>query len=101
MPNGEDTDEMWSLDSAQVTRVTNRVDFPLQEIAELAALTGMRVADILQLRRDQVVLFDEFVVLPTTGYRILVVANSRVQQILRAQLVSHASEWVFPDPRIG
>ena len=100
MPSSENTDKMWSLDPAQVARVMNCLDSPLREIVELAALTGMRLVDILQLRRDQVVFLDEFIVLPTTGHRLLVVANPRVQQILRTQLESHTNEWVFPDPRL-
>ena len=72
---------------------------PFRQIARLAALTLMRLSEIRLLRRDDVHLGQGVVLLPRakTGPRP-VVLNQEAQAILREQLASHGSTWVFPNP---
>ena len=70
---------------------------PLREIAKLAALTLMRSSEVRLLRREYVHLEQGVLMLPTAkaGART-VMLKSDAQKILRGQLASHESEWVFP-----
>ena len=72
---------------------------PHREIARLAALTLMRLSEIRMLRREQVHLAQGIILLPTTKTEPrAVVMSEAAQAILRAQLLQHSSEWVFPNP---
>ena len=71
---------------------------PFREIAQLAALTLMRLSEIRTLRREDVFLAQGVIMLPRAkeGARPVVLSD-RAQEILRAQLAGHNSSWVFPN----
>jgi integrase len=70
---------------------------PFGEMARLAALTLMRLGEIVRLRREQVHLEQGVVALPRAkaGARHVVLSRE-AQEILTKQLDTHKSEWVFP-----
>lgn len=72
---------------------------PFREMARLAALTLMRLGEIVRLRCEQVRLEQGVVALPRAkaGARH-VVLSGEAQEILATHLDSHRSEWVFPAP---
>lgn len=71
---------------------------PFREMAKLAALTLMRLSEIRLLRREYVHLEQGVVLLPRAkaGARPVIV-SAEAQKILRKQLESFRSEWVFPN----
>lgn len=75
---------------------------PFRDIARLAAITLMRLGEIVRLRREQVRLEQGVVALPRAkaGARH-VVLSKEAQEILRARLDAQESEWVFPAPHGG
>jgi integrase len=72
---------------------------PFREIAKVAALTLMRMTEIRLLRREDVRLEQGVILLPKAkaGARPVVLGVD-AQKIVRKQLESHQSEWVFPQP---
>ncbi len=90
------------LEPDQMARVMGLLRPPFREIAQLAALTLMRLTEVRQLRRDQVSLAQGVIVLPKTKTGpATVVLSTEAQQLLQAQLESHDSPWVFPNPKTG
>jgi integrase len=72
---------------------------PFQTIARLAALTLMRLSEILRLRREMVHLEQGVVLLPRAkGGARPVILSGDAQKLLRAQLEGSTGEWVFPNP---
>jgi integrase len=72
---------------------------PFGEMAQLAALTLMRLSEIPLLRRDQVDLAQGVVVLAKAkGGPGVVMLSETARGILGEQLRRHESEWVFPAP---
>jgi integrase len=71
---------------------------PFREMAQLAALTLMRLSEIRLLRREMVRLEQGAILLPRAkaGAR-LVILSAGAQKLLRVQLERIAGEWVFPD----
>jgi integrase len=75
---------------------------PFRDIARLAALTLMRLGEIVRLRREQVRLEQGVVALPVAkGGSRHVILSREAQEILRARLDAHEREWVFPAPHGG
>src|SRR3989449_3615470 len=72
---------------------------PIREIAQLAALTLMRLSEIRLLRRESVHLEQGVILLPQAkaGARPVILSDA-AQKILRGQLEAQRSEWVFPNP---
>ena len=72
---------------------------PFREIAKLAALTLMRLSEILRLRREMVRLEQGVLLLPSAkaGARPVVLSQG-AGKILQQQLEGHDKEWVFPNP---
>jgi integrase len=72
---------------------------PYREIAQLAALTLMRLSEVRLLRREMVHLEQGCVLLPQTKTEPRpVILSASAQKILRHQLEQHpGSEWVFPN----
>lgn len=72
---------------------------PFRDMAQLAALTLMRLSEIRLLRREQVHLEQGIVLLPRAkaGARP-VVLSADARGILQRQLDGHSSDWVFPGP---
>lgn len=72
---------------------------PIREMARLAALTLMRLTEVRRLRREYVRLEQGVILLPRAkaGARP-VILSGEAQKLLRHQLASHESEWVFPNP---
>jgi integrase len=96
----EDNTRVRYLEPDEKTRVMGFLQPPIREIAELAALTLMRLTEVRRLRREQVSLVKGIVVLPATKTGPdTVVLNTEAQRLLQAQLESHDSPWVFPNPR--
>jgi integrase len=95
----DDTRVRW-LDPVQELDVMSRLKPPFAEIARLAALTLMRINEILTLRREQVSLSQGVLRLPQTktGPGIVVLSRDALD-ILRRQLESHSKAWVFPNPQ--
>ena len=72
---------------------------PFKEMSKLAALTLMRQGEIRLLRRECVHLEQGVVLLPRAkGGARSVILNAEAQKILRKQLESQESDWVFPNP---
>jgi integrase len=72
---------------------------PFREIAKLATLTLMRQTEIRLLRREMVHLDQGVILLPRAkGGARQVILSRPAQVLLRHALVSHMSEWVFPNP---
>jgi len=72
---------------------------PFKEMSKLAALTLMRQGEIRLLRRECVHLEQGVVLLPRAkGGARSVILNAEAQKILRRQLESQESDWVFPNP---
>lgn len=72
---------------------------PLRELAQLAALTLMRLSEIRLLRREDVHLEQGVVMLPRTKTEPRpVVLGAAAQKLLQGQLEHQAGEWVFPNP---
>jgi integrase len=71
---------------------------PFREMAKLAALTLMRQGEIRTLRREMLHLEQGVVLLPRAkaGARPVILSEA-ARKIVRAQLESHESEWVFPN----
>jgi integrase len=67
-------------------------------ILELLVHTGLRRGELLGLQRNEVHLKRKTCRIPDTkgGKARMVPLNSRAVELLREQLESHASEWVFP-----
>ena len=72
---------------------------PFREMARLAALTLMRLGEIVTLRREYVRLEQGVVALPRgkAGARHVILSRE-AQKLLASQLASHGSAWVFPAP---
>jgi integrase len=71
---------------------------PIREMAQLAALTLMRLSEIRLLRREHVHLEQGVVMLPRTKTEPRpVILSDAAQKVLRGQLQAHESEWVFPN----
>ena len=86
----------------QATKPTKRLGIralPFAAMAKLAALTLMRLSEIRTLRREDVRLDQGVVMLPKAkaGART-VILSVEAQKILRHQLETHTSEWMFPSP---
>jgi len=90
------------LEPDQEALVMSFLSSPFREIAQLAALTLMRLTEIRRLRRDQVFLSQGVIVLAVTKTGPdAIVLNTEAQRLLQAQLDSHDSQWVFPNPETG
>ncbi len=90
------------LEPDQMERVMSFLPPPFREIAQLAALTLMRLGEVSQLRREQVSLAQGIIVLAVTKAGPgTVVLSTEAQQLLQAQLDSHRNPWVFPSPKTG
>ena len=78
--------------------VLDTMPSPFREIAQLAALTLMRLGEIRHLRRDMVHLEQGVVLLPRAkaGARP-VILSQHARKILQRQLEGHDNEWVFPN----
>jgi integrase len=72
---------------------------PFREMAKLASLTLMRLSEIRLLRREMIHLEQGAIMLPRAkaGARS-VILSAEAQKLLRGQLESQRSEWVFPSP---
>ena len=98
----QDTTRVRYLTPDQKERVMGLLPSPIREIALLAALTLMRLSEILRLRRDQVDLTQGVIVLPRTKTGPgKVVLSAEAQQLLQAQLELHNNPWVFRNPKTG
>jgi integrase len=95
----EDETRVRFLSPTNEPRLFAALQPPFRQIARLAALTLMRLSEIRFLRRDDVHLNQGVVLLPRAkaGARP-VVLNKEAQAILRDQLATHGSAWVFPNP---
>jgi integrase len=72
---------------------------PFRDMAQLAALTLMRLSEVRLLRRDQVDLWQGIVTLPQMkGEPRQVILNAEARSILTRILTAHESPWVFPAP---
>jgi integrase len=72
---------------------------PFRDMAQLAALTLMRLSEVRLLQRDQVDLGQGIVTLPQMkGEPRHVILNAEAQTILKRILEGHTSRWVFPNP---
>jgi integrase len=103
MHNGEDRDRRRWLAPAQVDQILGHLDSPYREMAQLAAVTGWRVSEIVSLRRGDVHLNEGSVSITRNqgGQRSTSLLSMTARRILQDQLASHTSEWVFPNPRTG
>jgi integrase len=98
----QDVTRVRYLTPDQMARVMSLLPSPFREIAQFAALTLMRLTEILRLRRDQVSLQQGVIVLPRTKTGPgTVVLSTEAQRLLQAQLESHHNPWVFPSPKTG
>lgn len=98
----EDETRVRWLEPLQEVDVMSRLASPFQEMARLAALTMMRLTEILTLRREHVALSQGVLQLPKTKTGPgTVTLSAEAQRILQKQLGSHSSEWVFPSPNGG
>jgi integrase len=71
---------------------------PFREIAKLAALTLMRLSEIVTLRREMVRLEQGVILLPQTkGVPRAVMLSHDAQKLLRQQLEAQETAWVFPN----
>lgn len=97
--HGEDETRVRWLRPDDERRVFAAMRSPFREIAKLAALTLMRMGEILRLRREDVHLEQGVILLPRAkaGARP-VVLNQEAKQLLRDQLARHDSPLVFPNP---
>ncbi len=97
----EDETRVRWLEPLQEVDVMSRLRSPFQEMARLASLTLMRLTEVRTLKRGQVALSQGVLQLPRskTGPDT-VVLNSEAIDLLRKQLDSHNSEWVFTRRRI-
>jgi integrase len=72
----------------------------LARIARLALLTTLRLTEVATLRREMVHLPLRVIRQTVKGGRPeLVRLNAEAVEVVRQQLESHGSEWVFPNPR--
>jgi integrase len=95
----EDETRVRWLEPLQEVDVMSRIASPFQEMARLAALTMMRLTEILTRRREHVALSQGVLQLPKTKTGPdTVVLNREALGILQRQLDSHGGEWVFPSP---
>jgi integrase len=95
----EDETRVRWLEPRQEAKVLFGMRAPFRQMARLAALTLMRLSEIRRLRREYVHLDQGMVALPQTKTGPgVVMLNADAQRILKAQLRSHDSEWVFPNP---
>lgn len=95
----DDTRVRWLRPEEEIL-VFDAMPSPCREIAQLAALTLMRLSEIRTLRREQVRLEQGVIELPRTktGPRH-VILSAAAQKILRGQREAHPDgEWVFPNP---
>jgi integrase len=98
----EDETRVRWLEPLQEVDVMSRLRSPFRQIAQLAALTLMRLSEIRRLRREQVALSQGVLQLPKTKTGPgTVTLSAEAQRILQEQLGSHSSEWVFPSPNGG
>ena len=96
----EDNIRVRWLTPAQQTDVFRRLRSPFSQMAQLAAMALLRITEVCTLRREQVSLTQGVLALPKTKTGPnAVVLNMRAIEILRQQLASHHSEWVFPGRR--
>lgn len=95
----EDETRVRWLEPVQEIDVMSRLRQPFAEMARLASLTLMRLSEIRLLRREQVALSQGVILLPKskTGPDVVVLSREAIE-LLRKQLDSHFSEWVFPGP---
>jgi integrase len=98
----EDETRVRWLEPKQEAQVLLPMRAPFRQMAQLAARTLMRLSEIRRLRRESVHLVQGIITLPETKTGPGVVTlNAEAKRILKAQLRSHESEWVFPNPRTG
>lgn len=96
----EDETRVRWLEPRQEAKVFLGMRAPFRQMAQLAALTLMRLSEIRGLRREFVHLTQGMITLPETKTGPGVVQlNPEAHRILKAQLRSHESEWVFPNPK--
>jgi integrase len=94
----DETRVRWLRPVEEVT-VLEPMAEPYRSIAKLAALTFMRLTEVRTLRREMVHLEQGVVLLPRTkDAPRAVVLSQEAQKLLRRQLESHESPWVFPNP---
>ena len=95
----DDTRVRWLRPEEEIL-VFDAMPAPCREMAQLAALTLMRLSEVRTLRRSQVRLEQGVVELPTTKTEPrYVVLSGAAQKILRSVLERQTtSEWVFPNP---
>jgi integrase len=98
----EDETRVRWLEPKQEAEVLLGMRAPFRQMAQLAALTLMRLSEIRSLRREYVHLGQGIITLPhtKTGPGV-VMLNAEAQRILKTQLRSHDSEWAFPNPETG
>jgi integrase len=102
-PNGvffpEDETRVRWLRPEEELLVLDTMPSPFREIANLAALTLMRLSELRLLRREMVHLAQGVVLLPRAkaGARP-VTLSAAAEKILRHQLEAHEAAWVFPGP---
>lgn len=95
----EDETRVRWLEPKQEAKVLFGMRAPFRQMAKLAALTLMRLSEIRRLRREYVHLEQGMITLPQTKTGPgVVMLNAEARGILKAQLKSHESEWVFPNP---
>lgn len=95
----EDETRVRWLEPKQEAKVLLGMRAPFRQMAQLAALTLMRLSEIRRLRREYVHLEQGMITLPQTKTGPgVVMLNAEARGILKAQLKSHGSEWVFPNP---
>lgn len=98
----QDATRVRYLEPDELVRVMSSLPSPFREIAQLAALTLMRLTEVRQLRKDKVSLAQGVIVLPRTKTGPgSVVLSAEAQQLLQAVMESHDSPWVFPNPGTG
>lgn len=96
----EDETRVRWLEPEQERDVLKATRSPFREIADLAALTMMRLTEVRRLRRQQVHLSAGVVLLPRPkGAPRAVVLSAPARTLLAAQIEAHPGiEWVFPSP---
>ena len=98
----EDETRVRWLDPKQEATVMLGMRAPFRQMAQLAALTLMRLSEVRRLRRESVHLEQGILTLPhtKTGPGV-VMLSADARRILEEQLRTHDCEWVFPNPETG